>query len=141
MLAPWTESALTSRAWTSLSNWRARPARRSARRGSVVNVVVSAGTEQFRLPDIVGSGIVLGRGVLEARGLEVNVNVEASDRPKDTVLSTNPSADSLVHTGDIIIVTIASSESVDNQIIPYRFTEAHFVIDPSKPVSATTRLT
>lgn len=108
-----------------------------ARRGSAVRVVVSGGTEEFRLPDIVGDGIVLGRGVLEGRGLEVQVNAEASDRPKDTVLSTNPSADSVVHTGDIILVTIAAAESVDSQMIPYRFPDVLFVVDPSKPTTGT----
>ena len=111
------------------------PPRDLARRGSTVEVVVSAGTEEFRLPDIVGNGIVLGRGQLEERGLEVKVNVEASDQPRDTVLSTNPSAGSIVHTGDIVIVTVAASGSVEAAIVPYRFSNVLFVLDPSKPAT------
>ncbi len=108
-----------------------------ARRGSTVSVVVSAGTEEFTLPDIIGNGIVLGRGILEERGLEVKVNTEASDQPRDTVLSTNPSAGSIVHTGDIVIVTVAAPDSLNGEIVPYLFDLTQFVIDPSKPASGT----
>lgn len=105
------------------------------RRGSTVSVVVSAGTEQFALPDIVSNGIILARGILEDRGLEVKVITEASDKPKDTVLSTNPAAGSIVHTGDIVIVAVASPETVSSAIVPYRFSKTRFVLDPSKPTS------
>ncbi len=104
-----------------------------ARRGSTVNVVVSGGTEEFAMPDIVGNGIVLARGILEDRGLEVKINTVASSRARDTVLSTTPSAGSLVHTGDIVSVAIAAPDTVAEEIVPYRFARSTFVIDPSKP--------
>ena len=103
-----------------------------ARRGSSIVVIVSAGTEEFQLPDIVGDGIALGRGVLEDRGLEVKVNAEASDQPRDTVLATNPAPGALVHTGDIVIVSVASTETVSGDIVPYRFGGTHFILDPGQ---------
>lgn len=108
------------------------PAGHQARRGSVVTVVVSAGTEEFRLPDVVGDGITLARGTLLDRGLEVKVNAEASDQPKDTVLSTNPSAGSIVHTGDVVLVSVAATSTVEGAIVPYRLPGALFVLDPSR---------
>jgi N-acetylmuramoyl-L-alanine amidase len=102
------------------------------RKGTTVNVVVSAGTEQFSLPDVIGDGIVLARGTLEGRGLEVKLNAEASNLPKDTVLATNPSSGATVRTGDIVIVTVAATSTVEGAIVPYGLSGRLFVIDPSK---------
>ena len=103
------------------------------RRGSTVAVVVSAGTEQFSLPDVIGDGIALARGTLEARGLEVKISAEASNLPKDTVIATNPSSGATVHTGDIVFVTVAATNTVEGAIVPYSLSGRLFVIDPSKP--------
>lgn len=109
----------------------------TARKGSAVTVVVSAGTEEFALPDITGNGITLGRGMFEERGLEVKVSLQSSDLPRDTVISTNPSAGSTVHTGDIVIVSVAASGTIDDVMVPYRFSGVLVVIDPSKPATGT----
>ena len=57
-----------------------------------VTVVVSAGTEEFTMPDVVGEGLTLARSQLEQKGLEVQVEPQPSDQPSDTVLGSNPAA-------------------------------------------------
>jgi N-acetylmuramoyl-L-alanine amidase len=106
------------------------------RRGTTVTVVVSAGTEQFSLPDVIGDGIALARGTFEGRGLEVKVNSEASSLAKDTVIATNPSSGATVRTGDIVIVTVAATSTVEGAIVPYGLSGILFVIDPSKSALA-----
>ena len=79
------------------------------RKGDAVSVVVSAGTEEFPMPDVVGDGILLARGVLETKGLEVRIEQQPSDAPSNTVIATNPAAGTSVRTGDIVRVTVAAS--------------------------------
>jgi len=109
---------------------------RQIRRGTTVVVVASGGTEEFSLPDVVGDGITLARGTLEGKGLEVKLVTEASDVAKDTVLSTNPSPGTLVRTGDVVLVTVAATSTVEGTLAPYRFSNTLIVIDPTKATSA-----
>lgn len=78
------------------------------RRGETVRVVVSAGTEEFAMPDITGSLLAAARKVLEGKGLEVRIETEPSQLPSDTVLATNPSPGVMVRTGSIVRVTVAA---------------------------------
>ena len=114
---------------------------RVVRRGSVVNVIASAGTERFALPDVIGDGITLARGTLESQGLEVKIASEASTMTKDTVLATNPSPGALVQTGDVVIVTVASTNTLEGTLQPYRFNNTLIVIDPSKATTQGTDIT
>ena len=114
---------------------------RVLRRGSTVAVVASAGTERFKLPDVIGDGIALAKGTLEGKGLEVKVTQEASSQPKDTVLATNPSPGAQVRTGDIVIVTVAATSTIEGTLVPYQFDRALVVIDPSKASAQGTDIT
>jgi len=114
---------------------------RVIRRGSVVAVIASAGTERFKLPDVIGDGIALARGTLESRGLEIKVTPEASSMPKDTVLSTNPSPGAQVRTGDVVIVSVAATSTLEGTLVPYRFDRTLVVIDPSKATAQGTDIT
>lgn len=89
------------------------------RRGDAITVVVSGGTEQFAVPDVVGDGLLLARGILESKGLSLHVEIQPSSQPSDTVLSTNPSPGSLVHTGDIITVSVAATGTAPGLLLPY----------------------
>ena len=108
-------------------------------RGSVVTVVVSGGTEDFTMPDLVGQGLTLARSQLEQKGLEVQVDVQASDQPSDTVLATNPTAGSPMHTGDVVRLTVARSTSASSTgtatPVPFTLSGVKITLDPSAPVS------
>lgn len=103
-------------------------------RGGGVALVVSAGTEEFIMPDVTGMGINVARAQLEQRGLVVRIEAIESDQTSDTVLETIPSPGSLVRTSDIVRVRIASEGTASEALLPFPLQGTSFVIDPS-PVS------
>lgn len=103
--------------------------------GDVVGVVVSAGTEEFGLPDVIGAGLTLAKGQLETRGLIVRVVSDVSDLPSDTVLSSMPAPGMPVRTGDTITLTVASAGAGSNALFPYKLSGMVVTIDPGLPGS------
>lgn len=104
-------------------------------RGGTVALVVSAGTEEFVMPDVTGVDITVARGQLEQRGLVVKIEAVDSDEPSDTVIETIPAPGVTVRTSDIVRVRIASDGTASTALLPFPLERAVFVIDP-QPVSA-----
>lgn len=100
------------------------------RSGEAVAVVVSAGSEDFAMPDLVGTGLAYARGQLEGKGLEVRVVQEPSDQASDTVLATNPAAGSSMRTGDIVSITVATTGVGDSILLPTSMQGVVVTIDP-----------
>jgi hypothetical protein len=100
------------------------------RRGDTITVVVSGGTEEFAMPDVIGNGLLLARGVLEGKGLELRVETEPSEQASDTVLATNPSPGVLVRTGAIVRVTVASQGATGSALLPLDMQGVAVTIDP-----------
>jgi len=101
------------------------------KRGSGVALVVSAGTEEFAMPDVIGLGIVVARAQLEQRGLVVHIEAVESDAPSDTVLETIPAPGATVRTSDVVRVRIATEETVPSALLPYALQDRVFVLDPA----------
>lgn len=107
------------------------------RSGEIVTVVVSAGSEEIIMPDIIGSSINVARPQLEQLGLVVKIDAMESDAPRDTVISTNPSAGATVRTAEIIRVTIAAEGSATTALLPYALKGVSVLIDPSVVTSGS----
>lgn len=103
--------------------------------GDRVTVVVSAGSEDFAMPDLVGTGLAYARGQLEDKGLEIRVVAEPSDATSDTVLSTNPATGSSMRTGDIVTLTVATTGVGDSVLLPTAMQGVVITLDPA-PVAA-----
>jgi N-acetylmuramoyl-L-alanine amidase len=103
--------------------------------GEAVTVVVSAGSEDFPMPDLVGTGLAYARGQLEGKGLEVRVQSEPSDQASDTVLASNPAAGSSMRTGDIVTLTIATAGVGNSILLPTSMQGVVVTLDPA-PVAA-----
>lgn len=101
------------------------------RSGETVSVVVSAGSEDFALPDLVGTGLAYARGQLEGKGLEIRVVQEPSDQASDTVLATNPAAGSSMRTGDIVSITVATAGVGDSILLPTSMQGVIVSLDPA----------
>lgn len=97
--------------------------------GSSVRVVVSAGTEEISMPDVVGDGIVLATGVLEDLGLRVEVERVLSDTASDTVLSSVPAAGATVRSGDTVRLEVATPRGTAIDVKPYKLDGMTVVID------------
>lgn len=100
-------------------------------RGDAVTVVVSAGTEEFVMPDVIGDGLALARGLLQDKGLEIRIESQPSNQPSDTVLSTNPGPRMSVRTGDIVRVTVASAGPSGTPLLPYAMKGVRVTLDPA----------
>jgi N-acetylmuramoyl-L-alanine amidase len=98
-------------------------------RGDSVAVVVSAGTEDFAMPDIVGDGLALAKGTLESRGLQVRVQLQPSQQPSETVLSSNPAPGTSVRTGDIVSVVVSAKSTSGNVLLPFDMSRLVVVVD------------
>lgn len=94
-------------------------------------VIVSAGTEEFALPDVIGDGITLARGTLEGLGLVVQLEAVVSDAPSDTVLATTPAPESPVRTGDVVRVQVATPRVDGGELRPYRLEGVTVRLDPA----------
>jgi N-acetylmuramoyl-L-alanine amidase len=101
------------------------------KRGATVAVVVSAGSEQFAMPDVVGNGVLLARGRLETKGLDVRIDPQPSQMPSDTVLASNPAAGQPVHTGDIVRLTVAAAGPTTDLLLPFDMRGLTVVLDPA----------
>lgn len=100
-------------------------------RGEAVQLVVSAGTEELVMPDVIGDGIALARGVLEERGLVVTIEMVPSDAASDTVIMTTPASGTIVRSGDIIRIQVAAPLSGGATLQPYLLSGLTFFIDPA----------
>lgn len=109
-----------------------RPAAGSmAERGGIVTVIVSAGTEELPMPDVIGDGIVLATGVLEDLGLRVEVEQVLSEAASDTVLSSVPAAGATVRSGDTVRLQVAAPRGSAVDVKPFKLDGLTFVIDPA----------
>lgn len=107
-------------------------------RGDAVEVIVSAGTEELTMPDVVGDGITLAMGVLEDMGLNVEVEQVVSDTASDTVLSSVPAAGAAVRSGDRIRLQVATSRGGTVGLKPYKLDGVVVIIDPApRPAGLT----
>ncbi|TLM76847.1 MAG: PASTA domain-containing protein, partial [Actinobacteria bacterium] len=105
-------------------------------RGTVV-VIVSAGSEEFTMPDVLGMRLSEARTLLEGRGLVVDVEPVPSDEPSGTVLSSLPSPGATVRTSEAIRLGVASSRDSSGSLRPYALSGASFVLDPGTPPEAS----
>lgn len=105
-------------------------------RGGTVGLVVSAGTEEFIMPDVTGMGINVARAQLEQSGLVVRIEAVESDQPSDTVIETIPAPGSLVRTSDIVRVRIASDGNASEALLPFALQGRVFVLDPLPAIGA-----
>ena len=100
-------------------------------RGEPVAVVVSGGSEDFSMPDLVGTGLAYARGQLEAQGLEVRILAEPSEQTSDTVIATNPASGSSMRTGDIVMITVAAAGVGDSVLLPSSMQGVVVILDPA----------
>lgn len=117
------------------------PAGADLKRGVALKVVVSGGTEEFPMPDVIGDGLSLARGLLEGRGLVVEVESVMSDQASDTVLATTPAAGLLVRTGDTVRVQVSAPRDTDAGLQPYRLDGITVRIDPAPSGGTQTDVT
>ncbi|MCL4553836.1 MAG: PASTA domain-containing protein [Actinobacteria bacterium] len=99
--------------------------------GTAVTLRLSAGIEEFTMPDVFGFSLPVARAQLEGRGLTIIEEQVPSDAPMDTVLSTIPSPGATVRTGDFVRVQIAAAPEDVSALLPLDLTGHVIAIDPA----------
>jgi len=103
----------------------------SVRRETVVTVVVSAGSESFAMPDVIGRDLEGATSLLSQRGLSVVVDKRTSTSPEGTVLESFPAPGADVRTGDAVRLTVAGKSLDASILLPYDLQGLIFGIDPA----------
>ncbi len=94
---------------------------------------VSGGTDEFALPDVVGSTIALAQAQLTERALGIRLVPQASDQASGTVLSTSPGPGSPVRTGDVVVLTVASGRAGSPDLTAFNLQGKLIFVDPVPP--------
>lgn len=98
--------------------------------GADVTVDISAGSDSFSLPDVLGQDLDAARESLRTRGLIVVFSTAVSDVSSGTVIASAPTPGSAVATGDTIRLTVAADASA---VPAADLTGVAFVFDPAPP--------
>lgn len=98
--------------------------------GSTIVVDLSAGSESFVMPDVVGQDLDAARAALRAKGLSVTFGTASSEVPSGTVIASAPAAGTSISTGDIVRLTVAVPEGA---VGAADLTGVAFVLDPAPP--------
>ncbi|MDO9108522.1 MAG: PASTA domain-containing protein [Coriobacteriia bacterium] len=101
------------------------------REGDPVRVVVSAGTEEFTMPDVVGLALKIAKVQLEERGLVVRIDEVHSDAPLNTVVSTNPAPGARIRSSDMVRLSVAIKGDATDALLPYKLDGTVVAIDPT----------
>jgi eukaryotic-like serine/threonine-protein kinase len=80
----------------------------SVEAGSRVRLVISSGPEQVEVPDVTGLSRGSAEDSLTSEHLKVSVREEASDQPKDEVVSQDPAGGTEVDSGSRVTITIST---------------------------------
>jgi eukaryotic-like serine/threonine-protein kinase len=82
----------------------------SVERGTRVRLFVSSGPEKVTVPDVVGLSRSSAESELSGKGLEVVVQEESSDKPKDEVISQSPPGDSSLRKGERVTIVVSKGK-------------------------------
>lgn len=99
---------------------------------TAVVVILSAGSEEFVMPDVLGMKVAEALTLLEERGLTVRTEPTPSTEPSGTVLASVPSPGATVRTSDTIRLSVAASRQTSTTLRPYSLGGMSFVLDPAE---------
>jgi N-acetylmuramoyl-L-alanine amidase len=108
-----------------------------ARRGDTVTIIVSAGSESFIMPDVVGTTSEDARVRLETLGLRVTLETVEASATEGTVTETYPTAGQEVRNGSTVRVRVAGRSVASSIMLPYKMDGVTVVIDPAPITSGS----
>lgn len=99
-------------------------------KGSYITVAVSAGSEEFSMPDVTGMQLNAALEALKAKGLATRVEKVESRLASGTVIATVPAPGQPVSTADVVKVRISAGDRGGALLLPYDLKGMTFAIDP-----------
>lgn len=107
------------------------------RRGDTVTIIVSAGSETFLMPDVVGRTADEATLSLEALGLLVTTETVEASATAGTVTESYPTAGQEVRTGSTIRLRIAGRSVASEILLPYVMEGVTIILDPTPLASGS----
>lgn len=103
--------------------------------GSEVHLVISAGSQTVRVPDLVGVPVDEARDALEDAGFRVNERIGSTEETRAVILEMYPAPGTLVNIGDAIRITVPGEVGESDVLLPYELSGVFVLVDPAPPVS------
>ncbi len=88
------------------------------RKNAVVEVIVSKGSDEALVPNVVGKTEEEATNILDAAGYTVKVREKTSTKPKGEVLEQDPSAGVRLKKGETVTITISDGKGVEKVTVP-----------------------
>ena len=90
----------------------------SAKKNSVITVVINKLTEENLVPSLVDKNADEAKGLVEGRGYQIDITYEDSDKEGGTVLSQSPKAGETLEKGGTISVVVSKSDEETMLTVP-----------------------
>ncbi len=117
------------------------PAGALVRRGDTITIIVSAGSETFVMPDVVGTMSEDARASLETLGLRVTLETVEASASEGVVTETFPTSGQEVRNGSTVRLRVAGRSLSSSLLLPYTMGGVTVVIDPAPmPTGSDTTL-
>lgn len=98
--------------------------------GAIVEVIVSAGTQTVRVPDVAGVDLTEARQGLEGMGLTVVLKHDSQESSGTAVLEMFPPPGTLLHPGDTVWLTVPGTAASLDVLLPYVLDGVPVLVDP-----------
>ncbi|MHB1136075.1 MAG: PASTA domain-containing protein [Coriobacteriia bacterium] len=106
--------------------------------GTEVRIVVSAGSQTVRVPDLVGVPVEEAKEALEDAGFRVNERIGSTEETRAVILEMYPAPGTLVNIGDAIRITVPGEAGESDVLLPYELSGVSVLVDPAPPISGGT---
>ncbi|MFR9753358.1 Stk1 family PASTA domain-containing Ser/Thr kinase [Nocardia sp. 004] len=80
--------------------------------GRTITVIIGAGPEKVRVPNVVGQSIDIAQPNIEGANFEVQIQEVDSSRPKGEVLGTKPAGGSTADKGSTVIIQVSAGNQI-----------------------------
>jgi len=108
-----------------------------ARPGSMISVVLSAGSELVTMPDLIGFSLKEAQDRLRALGVGATTQDVMSPAPAGTVIESFPAPGTQIRTGETVRLSVAIGGPTGDALLPYDLTGVHVALDPAPVTSGT----
>uniref|UniRef100_A0A7C5V0Y1 non-specific serine/threonine protein kinase n=1 Tax=Caldicellulosiruptor owensensis TaxID=55205 RepID=A0A7C5V0Y1_9FIRM len=88
------------------------------KKDTTVKLTVSKGPEMVKVPDVIGLNIKDAQIELDNSGLSVEIKRDYSDKPVDTVVEQQPSANQLIEKNGTVILTVSLGPKIEKVVVP-----------------------
>lgn len=103
--------------------------------GSEVGLIVSAGSQTVRVPDLVGVAVDEAKEALDDAGFRVSERIGSTEETRVVILEMYPAPGTLVNIGDTIRITVPGQVGESDVLLPYELTGVSVLVDPAPPAS------